>query len=579
MASRKKDELSEILVDSTETQAENSGSHLQEPPTSTKTRYLVVLCILVVELCERLTFYGVTANLVFYCKDVLKLDSPLPSTIALAFQGTCFFTPIIGGWLADTKIGRYNAIYGCSLLYIVGTILLTTITYNYPPAYALSMAIKEGFLAVSLILIAIATGGIKANVGPIGADQVQEEGPEMVQKFFNWFYWFIQIGSLLSFTAVVYVQQEISFFYGYLITVVSMACGTILLVIGRKHYILHPPQGSYLADTLRIIGRGLKDKLCCKKTPLGTHWLDGAKHALGGKYSDEMVEGVKSVVRLIPIFLTFIFYWTIYGQGSTTFLLQGSYMNLKVTDKLSFPAASLNIFGLLSLLILIPFIDRVVYPGLHRVGLNFSPLRRIGVGMLFAACSMALAGAIEVERKHDYGTFEQVVLQQSVNASTMSVFYQVPQYILQGISEALVSVTGLEFAYSQSPADLRSVVMGVCVAMIGLGYYVASLLAYIVKHASHGNWYPDDLNKGTLEYYMFLLAGLMLINAAVFLFLAVRYRYADTADKGNPVNDDHSEGETSQGIEKPNTSFFCDNAQRPLINNYNIFCDIRNYGP
>ncbi|KAL9978920.1 hypothetical protein ACROYT_G016504 [Oculina patagonica] len=464
MASGKEDELSLIH----EAQRDNSKSRLQEPPPSKRTRHLVVLCILVVELCERLTFYGVAANLVFYCKDVLKLASPLPSTISLAFQGTCFFTPVIGGWLADTIIGRYNAIYGCSLLYIVGTVLLTATTYNYPSAYALSMSSKEGFLAVSLILIAIATGGIKANVSPMGADQVEEEGKVMVQKFFDWFYWFIQVGSLLSFTAVVYVQQEISFFYGYLITAVSMTCGTILLIIGRKHYILHPPQGSYLADTLRIIGRGLRDKLCCKKNSIGPHWLDGAKHALGGKYSDEMVEGVKSVVRLIPIFLTFIFYWTIFGQGLTTYLLQGSYMNLKVTDKLSFPAASLTVFELISLLILIPFIDRVLYPGLRHIGFNFTPLRRIGVGLLFAAGSVALAGIIEVERKHGHGTFEQDVFNKTVNASTMSVFYQVPQYILQGTSEALVSVTGLEFAYSQSPADLRGVVMGVCLAMIGL---------------------------------------------------------------------------------------------------------------
>ena len=59
--------------------------------------------------------------------------------------------------------------------------------------------------------------------------------------------------------------------------------------------------------------------------------------------------------------------------------------------------------------------------------------------------------------------------------------------------------------------------------MIGLGYYVASLLVSIVKHASHNKWY--DLNNGKLEYYMFLLAGLMLINLAVFLYLAVRYQY------------------------------------------------------
>ena len=86
---------------------------------------------------------------------------------------------------------------------------------------------------------------------------------------------------------------------------------------------------------------------------------------------------------------------------------------------------------------------------------------------------------------------------------------------------------GLEFVYSQSPPELRGVVMGLNLAMIGLGYFLASALASIVKKASDGQWYPENLNKGTLEYYMFLLAGLMLLNAAVFLLLAVSYRYAE----------------------------------------------------
>ena len=90
MASHDDDSLSLFQDDNTGTQIEDTGSHLQEPQeaASNRTRYLVVLCISVVELCERLTFYGVTANLVFYCEDVLELASPLPSTVALAFQGT-----------------------------------------------------------------------------------------------------------------------------------------------------------------------------------------------------------------------------------------------------------------------------------------------------------------------------------------------------------------------------------------------------------------------------------------------------------------------------------------------------------
>lgn len=120
-------------------------------------------------------------------------------------------------------------------------------------------------------------------------------------------------------------------------------------------------------------------------------------------------------------------------------------MNLKVTDKLSFPAASLSLFEIVSLLVLIPVIDQVVYPGLRRLGFHFTPLRRIGVGLLFAAGSVVLAGIIEIERKHiikTHGTINQDVFDTYVNASAMSVFYQVPQYILQGTSEALVSVTG-----------------------------------------------------------------------------------------------------------------------------------------
>ena len=102
----------------------------------------------------------------------------------------------------------------------------------------MSISSKGGFLALSLILIAIGTGGIKANVSPMGADQVEHEGPQLVQKCFDWFYWFIQIGAILAFPVVAYIQQSCSFFNGYLITVISMILATILLLLGSNYYII-----------------------------------------------------------------------------------------------------------------------------------------------------------------------------------------------------------------------------------------------------------------------------------------------------------------------------------------------------
>lgn len=69
--------------------------------------------------------------------------------------------------------------------------------------------------------------------------------------------------------------------------------------------------------------------------------------------------------------------------------------------------------------------------------------------------------------------------------------------------------------------------MGVCWVMIGLGYYVVSLLVLIVKYVFYNKWYLDDFNEGKFEYYMFLLVGFMLINLVVFLYLVVRYWYVD----------------------------------------------------
>ena len=165
------------------------------------------------------------------------------------------------------------------------------------------------YFGISLMMIAFGTGGIKANVSPFGADQVQNQGPRAVQAFFNWFYWFINIGSFIAFTVVVYVQQK-NVFYGYCITAGTMFLAVITFVAGRNKYLNKPPGGSQLTETVKIIYAAVKNR----GTANAKMWLDRAKHSFGGKYTEAQVEDVKTLLRVIPVFMLFIAYWTIYSQ-------------------------------------------------------------------------------------------------------------------------------------------------------------------------------------------------------------------------------------------------------------------------
>lgn len=516
-------------------------------------KFLVTSCILVTELCERLTFYGLTANLLLFSSNELHLESPWPSTISYLFQGTCYLVPLLGGWLADTYMGRFNAIYGSSLLYVVGTLLLAVVSMNnemLQTLFANENAVHDStarllYFVLALIMIAFGTGGIKANVSPFGADQVQQDGPRAVQAFFNWFYWFINVGSLIAFTVVVGVQQR-NVFAGYAITAGTMFLAVIVFLTGRNKYLTKPPGGSQITEITKI----LCDARRHRKQNTGG-WLDGAKSTFGGKFTNAQVEDVKSLLRVIAVFFLFILYWTIYFQMQTTFLVQATFMKLKVSDSFEVPAASLSIFDTVAVLVLIPLVDNVLYPFVRYLGFNLTPLRRIGVGMLLAAASVAVAGVIEIKRRdewQDRGTCLQTVFGENRTASCLNIFWQVPQFTLIGASEVFTSIAGLEFAYSQAPRCLQGVVMGAFLVTSGLGNYVANLLVVIVQKASKGDWYPvNDPNHGHLEYFFFLLAGLMILNFLVFLYVASSYKYKTTSRRTEDIGKNQDIGQQANG--------------------------------
>ena len=128
----------------------------------------------------------------------------------------------------------------------------------------------------------------------------------------------------------------------------------------------------------------------------------------------------------------------------SSFLLQGLNMNLKMSTNFKLPAASLSLFDVVIILVLIPFMDRIVYPLLQKCKVRLTSLRRMGIGMIFAALSVIVAAVIErYRRDHVDGKHMQTFDKKTYNASSISVFYQAPQFILIGTSEVFASISGM----------------------------------------------------------------------------------------------------------------------------------------
>lgn len=109
--------------------------------------------------------------------------------------------------------------------------------------------------------------------------------------------------------------------------------------------------------------------------------------------------------------------------------------------------------------------------------------------------------------------------------STLNVMWQVPQFLLVGISEILASVTTLEFFYSQAPESMRSFTAALNLFTTAIGSWVCIPIILLVNIDKQRQWLPADVNEGQLVDYFLLLAIIMLIDWIIFCYYANKYEY------------------------------------------------------
>lgn len=431
--------------------------------------------VALVELAERFTYYGITGPFQNYMQN--PLDDPLrPGAIGLGqstatalayfFQFWCYVTPVLGAVLADQYWGKYKTICVFAGVYVTGCLVLFLTSLPVAIEHGASL----GGLVAAMIIIGLGTGGIKANVSPLIAEQYTVTKPYVrtkkngdrvivdpattVQSIFMIFYVCINVGSL-SALATTELELHIGFWAAYLLPLCffSIAIGT--LVLGRRGYVKRPPTGSIIPDCFKVLAIGVKSgfKLDSAKPSVRAQQSQGAV-----PWNDAFVDEVKRALVACKVFVAYPIYWVVYGQMITNFVSQAGTMNTH-----GLPNDIMQNIDSIAIIVFIPIIERFVFPFLRRVGIPFKPISRIFAGFLLASLAMAYAAIVQ-HLIYSTGPCYDAPLKCAASdggsiPNNVHVAIQTPAYVFIALSEIFASITGLEYAYTKAPTSMKSFIM------------------------------------------------------------------------------------------------------------------------
>lgn len=536
-------------------------------------RRVAAAAVLLVQMLERAAFFGVAGNLVLYLNSAnFQWDGGQASSAALVFLGASYLLAPVGGWLADVYLGRFRAIALSLLLYLVASSLLPATAVpdgrrsfcGELPESPLSPACPSHGCArpwhapycaptlyVGLLLLALAASSVRSNLTSFGADQVMDLGRHASRRFFNWFYWSINVGAVLALLVVAFIQQNISFLVGYSIPMGCVGLAFFVFLFATPVFITKPPTGSQVSSMLKLALQNCCPRLWCRhsaRDPQDAQLLPGQRSPWPGPSPQEDVANFRVLAKILPVLVTLVPYWMVYFQMQSTYVLQGLHLHIPNifpgypgnssvalgarNSGYKIPEAWLLLANVVVVLILVPVKDHVLDPLLLRCNLLPSALQKMALGMYFGFASVVVAGFLEMKRL-DYVHHNQTVSQQIGEdvyyAAPLSIWWQIPQYLLIGISEIFASIPGLEFAYSEAPRSMQGAIMGIFFFLSGVGSLLGSSLEALLSLPGGWLYCPKDhgnINNCQMDRYFFLLAGIQAAAALLFTWIAHRYERA-----------------------------------------------------
>ncbi|MFH1300537.1 MAG: POT family MFS transporter, partial [Planctomycetota bacterium] len=361
------------------------------------------------ETAERFSFYGMRGILVvFMTKYMLNsrgeadyMSDHDAAAVFHLFVATAYFFPLLGSLLSDVLWGKYKTILVLSIVYCFGHL-------------ALAIDDTRVGLFIGLILIALGAGGIKPCVSAHVGDQFGSQNKHLLSRVFGWFYLAINLGAFVSSLLIPVILEKYGPHYAFGLPGILMLLATILFWMGRNQFVHIPASGwkKFRTDTF-------------------------------GK------EGLQALLNLSVLYYVFLpVFWALFDQTGSSWVLQGLQMNTQVTTPLGefqLGAAQIQAFNPFFILILIPTFTYVVYPLIDKV-FPLTPLRKISIGFFLTAASFAIVALIQIGIDR-------------APQNPPHILWQAVPYLVMTAGEVMISITCLEFSYTQAPKSMKSFIM------------------------------------------------------------------------------------------------------------------------
>ena len=429
------------------------------------------------EACERYSYYGMRSILTVFMIQVLLFQEAEATSTYHLFAGACYLFPLLGAFISDRIWGKYKTILNLSLVYCLGHAVL---------------AIWETKLGLywGLGLIALGSGGIKPCVSAHVGDQFKASQSHLLKKVYELFYFMINFGSFFSTIITPWTLKAYGPSIAFGIPGVLMFFATIVFWMGRHEYVHVPPTKSDGHGVLDVLVSAFKNSSNRKPNE---SFLDGALK----DHSKEQVDAVKAVIDIAKLFAAISVFWALFDQHGSSWVIQAMNMDLNFMG-IEFEASQISAWNPIMVMGLIPLFSMGLYPMLDKMGFKTTPIRRMTWGMFVGAASFAMIGLLQ--------------MWMDSTGDKINVMWQFFPYLVITMAEVMISITGLEFAYTQAPRSMKSSVMSIWLLTVFFGNLIT---AYVSKV----NFFP----VASTGYFMFF-AILMAVFALVFWFMGTRYK-------------------------------------------------------